>query len=521
MAPPNAHVGGSRLYPLLLVCAGLLILFVGALPVLLVPIQQDDLVFMFADNASSPSYLGVLDGKFDQLISLGRTNFLSAIGAGTHHYLIWHVGTATGLSLQAVERILFLVWLTTAVLAGAYFATAAFGHRLGQTPRERFATAFFVIAAVVGTTLQARARWSNDPAVSYPAWGFGSATVAFVYLGALVQAISAARIRLRAVAGLTCAGMVAVFWYEMNWVLLPVAALMVVWAWRAAPIQDNRGHFLTLVAGVGIPTLTLVGVRAYLLAHATETYSGTQPHLGSDSVVALGRGVFGSLPASAWPLTAVASHQAGTLSLGWRPVVAALLLVTLVVFSLRALVSRLVEAGVAAEAGSPPSFSQWLPVTAVLLYWIGTICAFALTVKYARELYRLGTVYAFYAPATIVLGVLVVALVPWLCDRLRHQRWAWPLGAGLVAFVVIQTTLSWSLLDTQRVDMATATRLVDVADNPDANRAERCRAIDDFTDSRFPFYGYPAESMRANLDLLEGRRSGQNWCPSISPAPAR
>ena len=150
----------------------------------------------------------------------------------------------------------------------------------------------------------------------------------------------------------------------------------------------------------------------------------------------------------------------------------------------------------------------------MVLYWLGTICIFALTVKYAAELYRLGTVYAFYAPATIVLGVLVVALLPSLCDKLAHRQWAWPLAAGLVIFVVIQSMLSWSLLDTQRIDMATATRLVDVADDPAAEVAERCQAIDDFTASRFPFYAYPAEWMRANLDLLERRRNGEAWCPS-------
>ena len=282
-ATSRNHTRDSRLSAFFL-CAGLVVLFVGALPILLVPLQHDDLVFLLADNAGSSSYADIMESKFQQLIDLGRTNFLSSIGAGTHHYVIWHVGTNTGLSLQAVERTLFMFWLTSAVLAGTYFATSAFGHRLAGPPRLRFATAFLVVASVVGLTLQSHSRWSNDPAVSYPAWGFGSAAIAFLYLGALVHAISAARIRLRDVAGLTIAGLVAVFWYEMNWVLLPVATLMLLWVISQAPRNERRAHLVTLVAGVGIPALALVVVRAYLLAHATQSYSGTQPHFGSDSL---------------------------------------------------------------------------------------------------------------------------------------------------------------------------------------------------------------------------------------------
>jgi hypothetical protein len=488
------------------------VLFVGVLPVLLVPVQQDDLVFMLADNAASESYLGLIDSKFQQLLDLGRTNFLSAIGAGTHHFLIWHLGSATGLSLSTVEQILSFLWFAAATAAGAIFATAAFPRSSTASRAGAFSAAFFVLAAVVAGTIQPHSRWSNDPAVSYPAWGFGSATLAFLYLAALFSSLRCNRVTPQRLVGLAVLGLATVFWYEMNWVLLGAAmvAYSVIFITARHRRRRNLASFTALVI---IPAVALITTRAYLLAHATSSYAGTEPHFGKDSIVAIGRGLWGSLPAAAWPLSAVATHQAGFLSLGWRPFASALALLIVVAMVVRMAWLRPDHTSAERVADVEPSWPAWLPLVTVVLYWIGTVCVFALTAKYAQELYRLGTVYAFYAPALVVLGIMVFAVLRRWSRRLPDRRLLVLVAAGTGGFVAVQCVLNWSLLDTQRSDMATASRLLSVADDPSATEQERCAAIRRFSASSFPFYAYPSDWMSSNLDILEQRRSGVAWCP--------
>jgi hypothetical protein len=338
--------------------------------------------------------------------------------------------------------------------------------------------------------------------------------VAFAYLAVMFKSLTAGRLGPLHIAGLSSVGLIAVFWYEMNWVLLPVAGLTLLYSWFRCRGLSRRSIGLTATALVTLPGLTLIVARAYLVAGATETYSGTQLHLSTDSLVALGRGIFGALPASAWPLAAVSTRQAGDLSVDVRSVVCSLVLLLVVLAGLRIVPSRAdAERRADSSSGGEAPWPTWVPAGAVLVYLFGAIGVFAVTEKYSQELYRLGTVYAFYAPALIAAGVLCFALIPWLRDWLSRTRFTGLLLVGLVLFVTVQETLAWSVLDTQREDMRAAAELVAAADAK-STVDERCLALDRFERAAFPFYAYPTDWMAANLDLLRRRSTGEPWCSS-------
>ena len=72
------------------------------------------------------------------------------------------------------------------------------------------------------------------------------------------------------------------FWYEMNWVLLIVATIAIAVFIRKANRQERRRAAAGWLMLVAAPATVLFGSRTYLLSHATGTYSGMEPHLGTN-----------------------------------------------------------------------------------------------------------------------------------------------------------------------------------------------------------------------------------------------
>jgi hypothetical protein len=474
--------------------------------------QNDDLVFLLTTNADATTPFGVIHWWSQGLNAAGRTTFASAVGAALTHYSIWHGSALLHLPIPYVERIASMVWIVLAVSAAAWFCAVAWARVSPFRRSSTFCAAFFTVSVVLAVVVQTHSRWSNDPVVSYPPWGFGSAAVGFAYLAVIFGRLGRARLSLWDNAGLFASGLLVALWYEMLWPLFAVAVGVVAlewWADRRGRGARSWGGAQILAFAVVLPVLTLVFVRS-LLTPDGATYSGTQLALGQDGLIAFARGVAGTIPGAAWPLAAHSTHENGTLGLDWRPLLCTLIVVLAV--AMVAVHVRRPEARPHAFRDTTRDHHWWIPVLAVLAFWVGCIVTIAFTEKYSQELYRLGTVYSFYVPATLGLAVLVFGLLLALW-RVRLRR---PLvtvvSFGAVAFLLLQSWLNWSLLDLQRRDMAPATRLMTIVNDPDASEAERCAASQKFASSTFPFYAYPNDEVLRRLDQIHRRDEGTAWC---------
>jgi hypothetical protein len=501
---------------LVLLLAGAVCLVAGLLPAALVPVQHDDMVLLFADNAISSSAMDILDAKFTGTTDAGRTNFLSSTIDGLDNYLIWHASEALSVHPAVVERGVFFLWVFAAVGAAAYFArtATAAGRGVAREGPGAFSTAFFVVAAFVGGTAQIHSRWSNDPVVSYPTFGFGAAAVAFLYLAAVFRLVGRRDWGVGSAAFAGLAGIIAAFWYELEWPLFGVITfVLAIYAWRRRDLTRRTGA--VWAASVLGPLLVLLAVRAFVGAQAGASPS-TQVHVGLDSVVAFGRGVLGSLPGAAWPLSAHAIVDADEA----LPDLRFLLALTTFALALAGALAAVARSSDGAPLlGGPPSrVLEWrLAMAVVGLYLIAAIGLTVSTVKYSQELYRIGTVYTFYGPALVGTGLLFYGLLLRLQRASSMRRSTVAFGVLVVSgFLAVQGTLNWGLLDTQRRDMATAHRLVGLSNDPGAPRVERCRAAEEFASSEFPYYGYPSALMIEDLNTTRLRDHGEAFC---SPAP--
>lgn len=500
---------------LLLLCgAGCLVL--GFLPAALVPIQQDDLVFTVLDNAwstTAPSPVGAVEAEIRAAIGQGRTNVGSAVAVGLARYASWQVPSLLHISVSSFEPWLSLLWLLAGVLAASQFASVAWAPIADRfiSARIRFPLAFFVVAATFAIVIQIHSRWSNDPVVSYGERGFGSAVIGFLYLSVLFAAMRLPLSMKRQTAVLA-AGLMTVFWYEMLWAL-PVIATGVLFSAGLSAGRDGspRRHLFRIwTLGAAVPVATLAA--ASLLVRASgpaANYQGTQIELGAAGVKATMLGFAGTLPGAAWPLSI---HQAG-----FAPDLRSLATVTGMVVLIAIAIG--VIAGMwqtSTPASSVLSRARepvwWLPVLAVGLFWLSSVGIIAFSEKYIAENRTLGTVYAFYVPATLALATIAYASMLLFWGRRLRRPVIVAAAAAAVVFVMIQSGINWRLYDLQVVDMASTTRIWKLVADQDASERERCSAGREFRDATFPFYAYPADQMLRGLDVLVERSTGAPWC---------
>jgi hypothetical protein len=495
---------------LLLLALG--VLTVGLLPAVLVPMQNDDLVFLLSNNADATTPSGVIHSWFQELNAAGRTTFGTAIGSGLTHYGIWHGSSWLHLPIPYMERLFSMVWILLAVSSAAWFCSAAWIRVSPFRRSTTFCAAFFTVSLVLACVVQTHSRWSNDPVVSYPPWGFGSAAVGFAYLAVIFGRLGRDRLSFGDNVGLLSTGLLVAFWYEMLWPLFAIAMGVVALDWRT----DRRGQggrslrgTQLLAVAVALPGLALLFVRS-LLTPDGRTYSGTELAIGHDGFIAFARGVAGTIPGAAWPLAAHSTYENGTLGLDWRALLCTLVVVLAV--AILALHARLPESRPHAFRETTRDHRWWIPVFAVLAFWGGCTVTIAFTEKYSQELYRLGTVYSFYVPATLGLAVLVFGLVLALWRVRLRRRLVTVFSLVAVCFLLVQSSLNWSMLDLQRRDMAPATRLMTVVNDPDASEGERCAVSQKFISSTFPFYAYPNDEVLRRIDAIHRRDEGTPWC---------
>jgi hypothetical protein len=492
----------------LFVALGLLALLIGYLPVALTPMQSDDVFLMLKYNADGGAFIGVIREALSTNLDQGRTDVASAVASAVHSWLTWNVSSGLGVPVQAVETVLGFVWIAVAVAAAAKFASVAWPTRATD---PGFPMAFFVVGATVAATVQIHSRWSQDPVVSYPAQGLGTATIGFLYLTSCLLAIRQESIGRRHVARLLLLALLLVFWYEMLWPLLLLSTALAVFMPRLRErLHHRRGPRDPLIfwaAAVLVPVLILILVR--LLVRPDGSYEGTEFTVGPDSFRSGIVGLLGTLPLASWPLTA----RVTPFNLRQEPFFAAVAFAGLLALGLHVF-SRRRDGAESDVRRAMPLVQWWLPVGLVAYFWLTSIASVMFTVKYSTEVGELGEIYLYYAPAILGIGTLVYAGALWLRDVGVRPVVA-AIGLAVVPVVVTsQFAVNWSLLSVQREELTPITRVINLASSSDSAEDERCAAAEAFRTARIPGYGYPTDQMLASVDELYARRTGAVFCRS-------
>jgi hypothetical protein len=482
-------------------------LLIGFLPIALTPLQADDAFLMLQYNGDSHGVVGVVSDAIDTTLAQDRTNFGTAVASGLHSYLLWNGALALGVGPQVVDVVLGFLWVLAATAAAARFASRAWP--LGRTGYGMGA-AFFVIAACAAATAQIHSRWSQDPMVSYPMYGLGTAAVGLLYLDACLESSTRNRIGPRSLVALLVVGLLAAFWYEMLWPLFLLATFMAGRAWtvgRGRSTGAARTPVLFWSSAVAVPVLVLVLTR--VLSGGPGQYEGTQFTFGGTAIKSGVLGLLSTVPAAAWPLSA----RVTPFNLREQPLISAFLLAGLVYFGV-AITRHLARSAdeIPPSAKASP-VSPWLPVGMIVYFWLSCVGSVTFSAKYATEVRELGATYHYYAPGLFSFAILVYAAVALAS---RSDR-AWRLVAVAVAvtpvLVTAQLAVNWSLLSVQEKDLSSLSRLLEIGAGEQTAIRQRCEAAAKFEAADIPGYGYPAEEMLASLDELYARRTGQSFCP--------
>lgn len=258
---------------------------------------------------------------------------------------------------------------------------------------------------------------------------------------------------------------------------------------------------------VGLPLLSLVLVR--VLIRPEGQYEGTELVISADGAKSGLLGVLSTIPAAAWPLSA----RVTPFNLREQPLASAFLFAALVGAGVALATQRWSgRKATPARAAAPPSSDPWLPAVMVVFFWLSCVATVTFASKYANEVRELGHTYHYYAPALLCLGVLVYGLATWA--RQSSWRWRFVLAAGAVAPVLItaQLAVNWSLLEVQKRDLSSLSRLIELETHGTSSVEERCAAAERFKNAKIPGYGYPADLMVSDIDTLYSRRTGEGFC---------
>ena len=483
---------------LLIALIGTLILALGLLPITRVPVIGDDFFVLFQSQGQS-------DGDFFAWVSLawgwglqaGHFNPVGQVLGGSYHFFALPITSMLGIAPHHYYVAGSYTLITLSVVAAAY-ATQSMMRFVWTDSAVPFWRVYGLLATVAGVTVQLH-PWSNDPVTTYSMAGFGSAAIAFLLLGMAFSAVQTERVGALRLAAISALSVFAVVYYEM--LVAAVAATAVVYVWaiiRPRPdIPDHRRRAVLLViVSVVLPAVVFVGGRAYVsLVSGTGGYTGTSVALGFDTVRTLAFGMASSLPGGAWPYTL---YRVDPIEFGRAAIVTSFVLV-LALIALTLIWSRQKTQ----PLGKP--LDLWVPATSLVVLWVLSTLAHAITPKYIAEVSAPGLVYLFYAVGMLVLTV-VIAVAVMACRVTRMWRVAFLMM--LMWFAVGQQSINWTLSTIMRDAYVVNTDLGGAANDADLSIEARCDRLQSWIDRGWPQYYLDAvvEYVPKSFEQLTGER---------------
>jgi hypothetical protein len=499
--------GRARARTTVLALAYALVSFVVLAPTLATPVMADDFVNPFAQvddggaslgagmsfgwdsvrDGGSFRVIGVLIGSFVSWATLwvsatfdvpvssvwGGVKFLAAIGCASAVAWLW----------RRVARV------TGAAPIGVFESTAA-------------------LSGVLFATLQIHADWSNDPVSEYPLVGYGSVALGFVGLALAVRLVE--RPSWARVAVATIALVVAVNYYEMNLGAVVAAGIVllvsVVRSWRA-----GRDRLVSAAAWLAV---VLVPVVVYLVGRGTRStvnsgYAGTTTRVDSRAVKTFGTAMVSSLPGAGWQ-RAIES-VGGTLGLVTVAFAVVALLAWITLRHREHLRRRPVDA---------PGPLDRLMVAAIAVglvaYWAIAVAIHSVTVKVQDESHGFGYVYISYMVGACVVALGLASGGRWLLRGRRGPTTWFALGAVALAFVFVQQTVNWRVVERLDVAYAPNRRLLDAFDDA-SDEPARCAALDAW--SKGPWPDYYSQDVTGGLQKAYDAYFGEPFCAGFVRPP--
>jgi len=473
-------------------------------PVLLTTVFADDFInpfFQFPTTKLSP-------------VEMIRFGWTGARGAGHINVIGQTIGAVLDtlwMLMMAVLGLRFstiyaatklLVYVLTAVSAAAFVREAS--AVLGR-PISLWRSRLYVSVALFGT-LQIHIAWSNDPVSSYPASGFATAAIGFLLLALALRSFRSGSLRRAWVTGIV--GSAAVLYYEILVSAVVAIAPLALWAWWSGGDRSSRASMsrvLRLTAPMVAVPAVVAAVAKLTIGSSSVGYSGTEVALGGGFGKSFFNGIVSTLPGAGWQLTReflaapVGLHTTAVIIL---VVVASALAVAAstgraaadappVAVSVPATLS--VTDGVSDSPHMPTSASGHDRVVAALMlltpvvFMLGAAITQTATQKVQDEAPRVGFVYNYYAIGSTAWAatlVIAVSLVPrsWRSNAVR----AIASSVG-IAFIVVQFMVNWNV--TSKFNAGTyPSRQLLVTFSERRPEDQRCRALEGWAQGAWPDY---------------------------------
>ena len=486
-------------------------------PVLRTPIVADDLVnpFQQAAERGPGVWNGIMYGWEGATTGASFRILGNTVGGAVNS---WWLGASASTGLR-VEYLYALSKLTVLILCALsvtlYVVEAA--RALGQALRFRPTLVAFSLALFL--TLQIHAFWSNDPVVSYPLSGFGSAAVGFAAMAAI-----AAMLRRRTISSAlitAVAGVGAVLYYELNVGALIGSGVLIL-TLLARSRRDRpaalRITLLTTIAAAAPAGALLLG--RFVTGGQASTYAGTTTRVGGEAARTFVEGMLSSLPGAAWKLSD--RFVTGGRSPGWWGFVCAVVTIAALTVS-----HRLDPMGPSEPEGPEPfdavlaprdaatAWSLVVIVVSMTVYWACAVAIQAITVKVQDESHGIGYVYT----ASAIGCCVVAAAIAGLGEYARHHAIK-PLRAVMAAaalvFVVLQGSVNWRLSELMDRTFIKNSELLASFDD-DIGVADRCERLQTWAEGAWPDYYEVA--MIDGLEVTYEHYFGESFCPGFVRPP--
>lgn len=505
----------KRLSSFVWICIGLAVMAVGFVPATRVPIVGDDFYVLFQAQ-------GMSHGDLWQWVTLawgwglqaGHFNPVGQVLGGLYHFFSLPVSSSLNSSPSYYYQAGAFLLLILSALSATFFFQATRKTLDDTYPGHTFPRVFALICVITGLTLQIH-PWSNDPVTTYSMAGYGATAVGFVLLAFTMQAIRTHSNSTWTYLKVGLTALFSVVYYELLVAAVAASAIIIASALfkktRVQPVPLRRPIILIAV-GVIVPAIVFVLGRLYVsLVSGDGGYTGTAVAVGIEGFKTLAFSIISSIPGGAW---AYSFYRVNPMILSRSAVVGVTILtVLLLVFSMLWWRSRS-----AFESKKPQNL--WLPLTALVVFWVLSTAAQSFTAKYIAEISAPGLVYLFY-PIGMLSVTLIVATVLSFIPEPRLL----PIGAILLAIAAwfggIQQTVNWTLGDQMRASYVLNSELGAAASNSRIDEATRCMRLQKW--ANLPWPDYYREGILQNLELSYQQLKHEDFCtvPGIPTVSAK
>lgn len=350
-------------------------------------------------------------------------------------------------------------------------------------------------------TLQIHGLWSNDPVASYPLSGYAAAALGF---GVLACAVLAVRFQTwpRFLIGSTVA-LTAVLYYEMNLgAVLGAGVILAGGCWFRR--HDQRALVVSLLGSAVFtgPAFIALLMGRLMTAERATNYGGTQIR-PSGSVHTFILGSVGSIPGSAWGLSERFIGRMG---------------IVYFVFGVTFLIAWLIRwwlktsdpwTSVGNDDAASWHQGKWTVVAAVVIFAVFAVAIQAVTTKVQDETPEVGYVYTFYAVTSCAFALAMAVGGRSLFSRPKFEALHFIACSAAVVFLIVQSTVNWSVSKTMNDWVMPNRRLVNAFD-VDIPKDQRCQALADWTAGGWP--DYYEFNMIVGLDKSYLHYFGQPFC---------